>query len=131
MLRGVAGGGESRREVGRHGVAPDVRRGTKPSNYPDHPSPYVGGYNRVRAQSRRGGTRARSRRCPARVMTRGISKSVPLCGMNYAVKSSFLPGFLKSVPEVSAKLKEPRTAERKFEEVVKNAEQAAVLVLVY
>jgi hypothetical protein len=35
------------------------------------------------------------------------------------------------VPEVSAKLKEPRTAERKFEEVVKAAEQAAVLVLVY
>jgi len=29
------------------------------------------------------------------------------------------------------KLKEPRTAERKFEEVVKDAEQAAVLVLVY
>jgi len=39
--------------------------------------------------------------------------------------------FLESVPEVSAKLKEPRTAERKFEDVVKDAEQAAVLVLVY
>ena len=51
--------------------------------------------------------------------------------MNYAVKSSFLLGFLESVPEVSAKLKEPRTAERKFEEVVKDAEQAAVLVLLY
>ena len=51
--------------------------------------------------------------------------------VNYAVKSSFLLGFLESVPEVSAKLKEPRTAERKFEEVVKDAEQAAVLVLVY
>ncbi len=47
------------------------------------------------------------------------------------MKSSFLLGFLESVPEVSAKLKEPRTAERKFEEVVKDAEQAAVLVLVY
>jgi hypothetical protein len=35
------------------------------------------------------------------------------------------------VPEVSAKLKEARTAEREFEEVVKDAEQAAVLVLVY
>jgi hypothetical protein len=34
-------------------------------------------------------------------------------------------------PAVSAKLKEPRTAERKFEDVVKDAEQAAVLVLVY
>jgi hypothetical protein len=35
------------------------------------------------------------------------------------------------VPEVSANLKEPQTAERKLEEVVKDAEQAAVLVLVY
>jgi len=35
------------------------------------------------------------------------------------------------VPEVSAKLKEPATAGREFEEVVKDAEQAAVLVLVY
>jgi serine protease Do len=51
--------------------------------------------------------------------------------VNYAVKSSFLLGFLESVPKVSAKLKEPRTAERKFEDVVKDAEQAAVLVLVY
>jgi hypothetical protein len=39
--------------------------------------------------------------------------------------------FLESVPEVSAKLMEPETKERKFEEVVKSAEQAAVLVLVY
>jgi len=51
--------------------------------------------------------------------------------VNYAVKSSFLLGFLESVPKVSAKLKEPETKERKFEEVVKSAEQAAVLVLVY
>ncbi|MBI3416473.1 MAG: SEL1-like repeat protein [Verrucomicrobia bacterium] len=51
--------------------------------------------------------------------------------VNYAVKSSFLLGFLESVPEVSAKLKEPNTKERKFEDVVKFAEQAAVLVLVY
>jgi hypothetical protein len=43
---------------------------------------------------------------------------------------STLP-FLESVPEVSAKLKAPGTAERKFEDVVKDAEQAAVLVLVY
>ena len=35
------------------------------------------------------------------------------------------------MPEVSAKLKEPETKERKFEEVVKDAEKAAVLVLVY
>jgi serine protease Do len=51
--------------------------------------------------------------------------------VNYAVKSSFLLSFLESVPEVSAKLKEPSTKEMKFEEVVKQAEQAAVLVLVY
>ena len=51
--------------------------------------------------------------------------------MNYAVKSSFLLGFLESVPEVAAKLKEPETKERKFENVVKSAEQSAVLALVY
>jgi len=51
--------------------------------------------------------------------------------VNYAVKSSFLLGFLESVPEVSAKLREPITNERKFEDVVKSAEEAAVLVLVY
>jgi len=51
--------------------------------------------------------------------------------VNYAVKSSFLLGFLESVPAVSAKLKEPVTADRKFEDVVKSAQNAAVLVLVY
>jgi len=51
--------------------------------------------------------------------------------VNYAIKSSYLLSFLESVPEVSAKLKEPNTKERKFEDVVKDAEQAAVLVLVY
>jgi TPR repeat protein len=51
--------------------------------------------------------------------------------VNYAVKSSFLLSFLESVPEVSTKLKEPGTKEMKFEDVVKQAEQAAVLVLVY
>jgi TPR repeat protein/S1-C subfamily serine protease len=51
--------------------------------------------------------------------------------VNYAVKGSFLLGFLESVPEVSAKLKEPNTKEQKFEDVVRSAEQAAVLVLVY
>ena len=51
--------------------------------------------------------------------------------VNYAVKSSFLLGFLESVPAVSAKLKEPNIKEKKFEEVVKEAEQSAVLVLVY
>jgi hypothetical protein len=51
--------------------------------------------------------------------------------MNYAVKSSFLLGFLESMPEVSAKLKVPESKERKFDELVKSAEQAAVLALVY
>ena len=49
--------------------------------------------------------------------------------VNYAFKSS--ASFLESVPEVAAKLKEPNTKDRKFEEVVNSAEQAAVLVLVY
>ena len=39
--------------------------------------------------------------------------------------------FLESVPAVSAKLKDPVTADRKFEEVVKSAQDAAILVLVY
>ena len=51
--------------------------------------------------------------------------------VNYAVKSSLLLSFLKSVPDVAAKLKEPVTADRKFEEVVKSAQDAAILVLVY
>ena len=51
--------------------------------------------------------------------------------VNYAIKSSYLLSFLESVPEVAARLKEPNTTDRKFEDVVKDAEQAAVLVLVY
>ena len=51
--------------------------------------------------------------------------------VNYAVKSSLLLSFLESVPAVSAKLKAPVAADRKFEDVVKSAQDAAVLVLVY
>ena len=51
--------------------------------------------------------------------------------VNYAVKSSFLLSFLESVPDVANKLKEPVSAERKFDEVVQSAQSAAVLVLVY
>ena len=51
--------------------------------------------------------------------------------VNYAVKSSFLLGFLESVPEVAAKLKEPNTKDMKFDYVVDQAKEAAVLVLVY
>ena len=59
-----------------------------------------------------------------------ISGALPE-NVNYAVKSSFLLSFLESVPEVAAKLKEPSTKDRKFEDVAKSAEKAAVLVLVY
>lgn len=51
--------------------------------------------------------------------------------MNYAVKSSFLLGFLESAPEVAAKLKEPNANDMKFADVVERAKDAAVLVLVY
>ena len=51
--------------------------------------------------------------------------------VNYAVKSSLLLSFLESVPDVSAKLKAPNTKDEKFEDVVKSAQDAAVLVLVY
>ena len=51
--------------------------------------------------------------------------------VNYAGKSSFLLSFLESVPGLSERLPEPRTAPRPFEEVVADAEKATVLVLVY
>jgi TPR repeat protein len=51
--------------------------------------------------------------------------------VNYAVKSSLLLSFLESAPDVDARLKAPNTADEKFEEVVKSAQDAAVLVLVY
>jgi hypothetical protein len=51
--------------------------------------------------------------------------------VNYAVKSSLLLSFLESVPDLAPKLKEPNTKEEKFEDVVKSAQDAAVLVLVY
>ena len=49
--------------------------------------------------------------------------------VSYAVKSSFLLGFLESVPEVAAKLKEPNAKDMKFDDVVEQAKKAAVLVL--
>jgi uncharacterized protein len=51
--------------------------------------------------------------------------------VNYAVKSSFLLGFLESVPEATAKLKVPNTKDMKFADVVEQAKEAAVLVLIY
>ena len=50
--------------------------------------------------------------------------------VNYAVKSSYLLAFLDSVPELAGKLKTPDTGPREFEDVVKSAEHATVLVLV-
>ena len=51
--------------------------------------------------------------------------------VNYAVKSSLLLSFLESAPEVDAKLKEPNAKDEPFEDVVKSAQDGAVLVLVY
>jgi S1-C subfamily serine protease len=51
--------------------------------------------------------------------------------VNYAVKSSLILSFLESAPAVSAKLKTPNTAVEPFSDVVKSAQGAAVLVLVY
>jgi hypothetical protein len=51
--------------------------------------------------------------------------------VNYALKSSCLLNFLESVPAVSAKLKAPLTADRKYEDVVASTEKAAALVLGY
>jgi hypothetical protein len=59
-----------------------------------------------------------------------MSGSLPE-NVNYAVKSSLLLSFLESVPDVDTKLKVPNTADEKFADVVKSAQDAAVLVLVY
>ncbi len=60
----------------------------------------------------------------------GTSGALPE-NVNYAVKSSLLLSFLETVPSVSAKLKAVNTKDEKFEDVVKSAQDAAVLVLVY
>jgi len=52
--------------------------------------------------------------------------------VNYAVKSELAAALLNTVPGVAARLKPAHAAEeRKFEEVVKEAEAGAALVLVY
>jgi hypothetical protein len=50
--------------------------------------------------------------------------------VNYPVKSSYRLSFRESVPEGSAKLKAQNTMHIKFEDVVKEAEQAAGWLLV-
>lgn len=51
--------------------------------------------------------------------------------VNYAIKSSLLLALLESVPEITLLLKAPVTTDRKFEDVVQETQNAAVLVLVY
>jgi hypothetical protein len=59
-----------------------------------------------------------------------ITASMPQ-NANYAMKSSVLNVLLESVPEVSARLKEPNSREEKFEDAAKDAGNAIALVLVY
>ncbi|MGP8201252.1 MAG: trypsin-like peptidase domain-containing protein [Limisphaerales bacterium] len=66
----------------------------------------------------------------ADIASLAASASLPQ-NASYAMKSSVLNVLLESVPEVSAKLKEPNSAEEKFENAVKKAENAIALVLVY
>jgi S1-C subfamily serine protease len=52
--------------------------------------------------------------------------------VNYALKSSFLIAFLDSVPQLAGKLKEPHTGkDRPFADVVKEVQNATVMVIVY
>ena len=52
--------------------------------------------------------------------------------VNYAIKSFYVLPLLEAVPELRGKLKQPSPAmERKFDDVVKEAQEAAALVLVY
>jgi S1-C subfamily serine protease len=51
--------------------------------------------------------------------------------VNYAVKSTFLLGFLESAPEVTGKLKKENTRTPKLDAVIQSAEDAAVMVKVY
>jgi hypothetical protein len=50
--------------------------------------------------------------------------------VNYAVKSSFQLSLVEALPEVAKELKEPLTADKRFEEVVKEVQSAALLMLV-
>lgn len=52
--------------------------------------------------------------------------------VNYAIKSSYSLVLLESLPELAGKLKEPWPAkERRFEDTVRETQEAVVLVLVY
>ena len=51
--------------------------------------------------------------------------------VNYAVKSSYLLGFLESVPEASAGMPDAKSNEQKFEAVVDDVKKATVLIIGY
>ena len=51
--------------------------------------------------------------------------------MNYAIKSQYLLGFLRAIPEVSPRLTPPGLAEKKVEVIAAAAEKASVLILIY
>ncbi len=51
--------------------------------------------------------------------------------VNYAVKSSYLLGFLEAVPEASAGMPDAKTHEQKFESMVDDVKKATVLILGY
>ena len=52
--------------------------------------------------------------------------------VNYAVKGTFVMGFLESVPDVAAEMLNPKPRRsREFTEVVSEAEKASVMILVY
>lgn len=51
--------------------------------------------------------------------------------VNYAVKSSLVLNLLESIPEISSKLRQPLTNNRKFEDVVNGVEESSVLILAY
>ncbi len=52
--------------------------------------------------------------------------------VNYALKSSYVLSLLESMPELAGKLREPWPGkDRKFDEAVKDAQEAVALVLVY
>jgi hypothetical protein len=49
-------------------------------------------------------------------------------GVNYAIKSSFLLGFLEGIPEVTGKLEESLPRDREFEDMVADVQKAVGLV---
>ena len=52
--------------------------------------------------------------------------------VNYAVKGTFVMGFLESVPEVAQEMLDPKPRRsREFTDVVSEAEKASVMILVY